>query len=107
MLPLWMIALSWIKKLVVNPIFLIGLALVLSFSAGWIYKGRSMEKAQLKADLEQIQQVEVKSEKIHRKYDRIKLDTVADLERLLSYEAFSSAASGAASVSKGQGEPGR
>jgi hypothetical protein len=84
-MPMFLLLISWAKRLIVNPIFLIVMLCSLCFSMGWIYRGKSIEKRQLEAELSAVQQMEVKREKIHHRYSAIKLDTKSNLERVLSF----------------------
>lgn len=82
----FLLLISWAKKLIVNPIFMIGLLAVVSFSAGWIYRGKSLDKAQVQSDLKVITETVVKYEKVHNRYRSIKPDSKRNIERMLSYE---------------------
>lgn len=91
-----LLLIKWLKNLLLNPIALAVIAAIMCFFAGFVMRGRMIEKAQLKQDIKAVQETIVKYEKIHDKYRTIEPDSRANIERLLSYEVFAGQAKGPA-----------
>ena len=81
---LWIV--SQIQKLLMNPVTWIVMAAIALFTAGYIERGRVIDKAVLKDDLKVIQQTEVKRANIQKRYSTIDPSTAVNIEQLLSYE---------------------
>jgi len=77
-----------LKKVFSNPFTWIALLIAGAFFYGLRTGHVKVEQQQLKQENEIIKEVVVKHDKIHRKYDAIKSDTIIDIERLLSYRTL-------------------
>lgn len=78
---------SWTKNLLANPIFLCIALAVGTFFSGYYYRGKVLDRAVVQEQLEAVQDTTVRYEKIHKKYRSLKPDSVANIERMLSFEA--------------------